>query len=142
MYVIHNYDTINLIVTTAVFDDVLANTPEGYTITEIDDVNPECISIVEGNVVIRSQYRIESAKSVKIAEISRLTVETANGKVFDGDETSQGRMLRAISIADITGETTTEWKLADNSVAIVTLDELKEALTLAGREMSNIWLKE
>ena len=60
--------------------------------------------------------------------------------MFDGDEKSQERMLRAINIANITGQTTTQWKLADNSIVEVTLDELKEALSLAGQEMSRIWL--
>lgn len=50
-------------------------------------------------------------------------------------------MLRAIEIASITAEVTTMWKLADNSIVEVTLEELKQALALAGKEMSKIWLR-
>ena len=70
-----------------------------------------------------------------------MQVIVSSGKIFDGDEKSQDRMLRAINIAVITGQTETEWKLADNTVVMVTLDELKEALALAGQEMSRIWLE-
>ena len=78
----------------------------------------------------------------KDTTISKLKVTAISGKTFDGDEKSQDRMLRAIQIADITGLTTTEWKLADNSIVMVTLDELKEALALSGQEMSRIWLEQ
>ncbi len=77
---------------------------------------------------------------VKERLVSRIKVTTSTGKVFDGDEKSQERILRAINIATITGDTTTQWKMADNSIVEVTLEELKEALSLAGQEMSRIWL--
>lgn len=79
-------------------------------------------------------------KKLKERKVSNITVTTTSGKVFDGDEKSQDRMLRAISIAALTGETETEWKLYDNTIVIVTLDELKEAIIKAGKNMSNIWL--
>ena len=79
-------------------------------------------------------------KENKVATVLQITVVTSTGKVFNGDETSQDRMVRAINIATITGLTETQWKLADNSIVMVTLDELKEALALAGQEMSRIWL--
>ena len=79
-------------------------------------------------------------KENKVATVLQITVVTSTGKVFNGDETSQDRMVRAINIATITGLTETQWKLADNSIVTVTLDELKEALALAGQEMSRIWL--
>ena len=72
--------------------------------------------------------------------VSSITITTTSDKTFDGDEKSQDRMLRAISIASIMGQTETQWKLADNTIVMVTLDELKEALALAGQEMSRIWL--
>ena len=84
----------------------------------------------------------ESAKQAKLNNASRIKVTVVTNKTFDGDEKSQDRMLRAINIASITGQTTTQWKLADNSIVMVTLDELKEALVLAGQEMSRIWLEQ
>lgn len=74
-------------------------------------------------------------------KVACIRVKVSTGKVFDGDETSQDRLIRAILIADITGQTSTNWKLANNTVVEVTLSELKEALTLAGQEMSRIWLE-
>ena len=81
-----------------------------------------------------------TAKNNKINNVATILVTTISGKVFDGDEKSQDRMVRAIQVAAITGLTETQWKLADNSIVMVTLDELKEALALAGQEMSRIWL--
>ena len=102
-----------------------------YEIISIDS----SINILEESPV----YIASMAKAAKIVDVSSIVV-TVGTKVFDGDEISQGRMLRAIQIAAVTGETTTMWKLADNSIVEVTLDELKEALALSGKEMSKIWL--
>ena len=68
-------------------------------------------------------------------------VVTQYGRVFDAGETSQDRMVRAIVISGITGSGFINWKLADNSIVEITIDELKEALTLAGQKMSKIWLE-
>lgn len=89
-----------------------------------------------------SSNRAKIAKITKVESISNLTVITSTGKVFDGDEASQDRMVRAISIAGIVGQTTTNWKLADNTTVEVTLAELQEALALSGQAMSDIWLAE
>ena len=80
-------------------------------------------------------------KSNKNETVYNIVVTVSTGRSFDGDEKSQDRMLRAINIASITGQTETEWKLADNTIVMITLDELKEALALAGKEMSRIWLE-
>jgi len=77
----------------------------------------------------------------KATSVSCIKVTTTGGKVFDGDEKAQDRMVRAITIAGVTGKTSTNWKLADNSIVLVTVNELKEALALAGQAMSDIWLK-
>jgi hypothetical protein len=79
-------------------------------------------------------------KSVKERNVSRILVTSSLGNVFDGDELSQDRMIRAINIAKIDGDSSTYWKLADNTIVLVTLTELEEAVSLAGREMSLIWL--
>ena len=115
--------------------ELLVSVREGDTYEEVD------ASFVLPDVDMRddthyTNYIIKKAKLDGVAAI-KITVDN---KVFDGDEISQGRMLRAIQIAAVTGETTTTWKLADNSIVEVTLDELKEALALSGKEMSKIWL--
>lgn len=79
-------------------------------------------------------------KRNRVLEVSQIKVTTTSNKTFDGDETSQDRMGRAINALTISGETTTRWKLADNTKQEVTIDELKEALVLAGTEQSRIWM--
>ena len=85
---------------------------------------------------------LKNAKADKESLVSNIVVSTFSDKIFDGDEKSQDRMVRAIQIASITGLTETQWKLANNEIVMVTLDELKEALALAGQEMSRIWLEQ
>lgn len=98
-------------------------------------------SKADEHIVHKNALRlIAEAKQLKEKNVADIVVTTTTGKVFDGDEKSQDRMLRAISIAALTGETETEWKLYDNTIVIVTLDELKEAIIKAGKNMSNIWL--
>ncbi len=93
------------------------------------------------NEIEQQKILQDNMREVKLRQIKNLVIVITSGKVFDGDEKSQERMLRAINIASITGQTETQWKLADNTIVMVTLDELKEALALAGQEMSRIWLE-
>lgn len=80
-----------------------------------------------------------SAKKLRDAAVAAIKV-TVSGKVFDGDEVAQGRMARAVSAAESATITTYQWKLADNSVAAVSLDELKQALELAFQAQSELWV--
>ncbi len=65
-------------------------------------------------------------------------VVVVDGLAFDGDEDSQSRMARAVVAADTLTDIT-EWTLANNSVAMVTVQQLKEACRLAGEEQTRIW---
>lgn len=87
-------------------------------------------------------YLSMSTKLSKIKEVESIIVTTSSGKAFNGDETSQDRMTRAITVSQVTGKTETEWKLADNSIKVITFSELSEALNLASEAMSKIWLKD
>lgn len=80
---------------------------------------------------------IAAAKVARVDLVDALIVTTSTGRKFDGDETSQNRMARAISSMD-EGETVM-WILADNTVALIGRGELKEALRMAGSEMTQIW---
>jgi len=92
---------------------------------------------------VKEQFLVDQeTKNEKLNRISMLVVTISTGKQFDGDEVSQERMVRAIQTAGITGLTETQWKLADNTIVTVTLDELKEALALSAQEMSRIWLEQ
>lgn len=71
------------------------------------------------------------AKATKQEALATLTVTTSLGNEFDGNETARNNMLSAIQASTFTGTTETNWRMADNAVVEVTLDELKEALTLS-----------
>lgn len=79
-------------------------------------------------------------KKTRAEEISKIIVATTSGKHFDADEASQHRMLLALQTAQITGQKTTRWKMADNAIQEVTLEELKEALSMAANKMSEIFV--
>ena len=87
--------------------------------------------------VLAEPAPLEIAKAARVDLVDALIVTTSTGRKFDGDETSQNRMARAISSMD-EGETVM-WILADNTVALIGRGELKEALRMAGSEMTQIW---
>jgi hypothetical protein len=92
------------------------------------------------NTVKFEEESAEGKKAERTETLHTSTVEIASGKVFDSDEPAQTRMHRAIQVLELTGELTTMWKLADNTFAEVTLDEIKEAFVLAAKQQSDIWL--
>lgn len=82
----------------------------------------------------------ERAKHERSVAVSNITVTTAAGHAFDGDETSQTRMARAILALQATGTPSVNWVLADNSVIQATAAELTEALALAGAAQAALWV--
>lgn len=84
---------------------------------------------------IRQAWKAERAAAVKA-----ITVTTKSGKIFDGDEQSQGRMARAILGLQASGITTVTWVLHDNSVTNASIEDLSEALALAGAEQARLWV--
>ena len=76
------------------------------------------------------------AKSDRADYVSRIVVEV-DGMKFDGDETSQNRMARSI-VALNEGETV-QWVLANNTIAQITKEQLRQALRLAGEAQTAIW---
>lgn len=84
------------------------------------------------DLLVKSPEEIAAeAAATKQAMLDAITVTTTNGNTFDGDETARNNMVSAIMSADVAGQTETAWKLADNSVVVVGLPELKEALMLS-----------
>lgn len=77
------------------------------------------------------QDREEAVKNIKVE---------VDGMIFDGDETSQTRMSRAIQLMSDTD--TTLWVLADNTQIQATKAQLSEALKLAGAEQTRLWVME
>jgi hypothetical protein len=84
----------------------------------------------------KTERAVAAYRNTRDAAVKAITV-TVDGKAFEGDETSQTRMARAI-VAMSDGDTIA-WKLADNTAAMVTMATLKEALRLAGAEQTRIW---
>jgi hypothetical protein len=73
--------------------------------------------------------------------VEKATVEV-DGLIFDADETSQNRLSRGITAALALGlgpEETTEWTLADNSSAQVTVQQMARALMAAGQYQTSVW---
>lgn len=82
----------------------------------------------------------EAEKTIRELKVRNLKVTTKSGRVFDGDEVSQGRMSRAILTLQFTNTPSTLWVLADNTPVQVTIVELSEALALAGAAQSAVWV--
>lgn len=80
------------------------------------------------------------AKELRRIAVDNIKVTTSSGKEFDGDETSQNRMDRAIRALGQAGVSVTTWVLANNEPTQVSLEELQEALTLAGAAQTAIWM--
>lgn len=85
-------------------------------------------------------YTREVAKAQRQATVEAIKVTTATGKTFDGDETSQGRMARAIIGMQASGQPAIAWVLADNTPTEATLAELTEAMCLAGQAQAAVWV--
>jgi len=82
----------------------------------------------------------ENAKAVRAEAVSQIKVTTTAGNTFDGDEISQARMDRAITILSSGFAPSVNWVLADNRVIDATAAELIEALALAGQAQAAIWI--
>ena len=101
---------------------------------------------VAGYAPVKPQEVLEAealaqAKAERAAAVAAITV-TVDGMVFDGDEKAQERMARTVTAATATGEgmdATTTWVLHDNTVALVTADQLKRACRAAGKAQTALW---
>lgn len=89
----------------------------------------------------QQQALMEQKKALRAEAVSKITV-TVDGMEFDGDETAQDRMARAITMFqanNLPADTVTPWVLADNTVAEVTVAQLSKALLLAGQAQTALW---
>lgn len=101
---------------------------------------PEYVETREQEAKHIAQMR-EYLKQERAKAVESIVVTTSTGKQFDGDETSQQRMSRAIQTLGIANQTSTNWVLATNEVAEVSATELAEALLLSGLEQSRLWIQ-
>ncbi len=75
-------------------------------------------------------------KSNRTKNIKNLTVVVDNME-FDACEDSQNRLARAV--LSNSSDTIIRWKLADNSVAIVTCEQLKQVLKATTDAQTSMW---
>lgn len=102
------------------------------------DTEVEPQELKDAFVVQEQQELTVNAKQDKQILLDSITVTTTSGKVFDGREKDVPLMSGAIQAAEVLGLTEHQWKLHDNTVQVVTLAELKEALALAMQEIGAI----
>ena len=77
-------------------------------------------------------------KQATAALLETLTVTTSAGHAFDAYAQARQDMADTILASETLGITETVWRLADNSEVAVSLDELKEAHSLAIRAYAKI----
>lgn len=84
--------------------------------------------------------RLEQAKSERAQAVQDIAV-TVDGMVFDGNEDAQRRISVAIATANISGQTEVEWVLKDNTVVLVSREQLEKVLVLSMQKMQELWTK-
>lgn len=90
----------------------------------------------------KKQIERASFKVVRTQAVERIIVTTASGRVFDGDEASQGRMARVIlGLHGHPDATTVKWVLHDNTMVDVEVSELREALRLSSLNQTELWVQ-
>jgi len=118
------------------FDDFTNANCEEATVSQMTDVHPVYFGWKYNYI---TDDDITAAKrDLRTKAVENIIVTTTAGNSFDGDETSQTRMARAISIMNDTE--TVGWKLANNTFALVNKAELQEALRLAGQQQTQMWV--
>lgn len=99
------------------------------------DMTPEEIEATAAQATANARAAFVASRAELVAQIK----VTVDGMVFDGDETSQTRMARAlIGLAD--GESLV-WVLANNAPVQVSKAQLCEALRLAGQAQAALWVQ-
>ncbi|MCG9962330.1 DUF4376 domain-containing protein [Shewanella cutis] len=79
-------------------------------------------------------------RTQRAAAVNSIIVEV-DGLMFDGHEEAQRRMLSAMHTSDEEGITSTIWRLADNTEVAVTVDQIRQAHSLAIIEQGKLWTK-
>lgn len=116
---------------------------EFIDIAKLKSNPPNSYSVWNGNEwvedeILKNEFIILDKKAEKNLRLNQIVVTTSNGNVLDGNETARNNMLSAIVSAELINKTEEYWKLVDNSIKLIALDELKEALALSIQEVGNI----
>jgi|SRR6516225_1705429 hypothetical protein len=114
---------------------------DGFSSTFIDPMDSAIGSTWNGTSFVPptpiplTRDQLKAARQAKV-DASIVTVDGLN---FNGDETSQSRMARAILSLQAQSQTSTMWILADNTATTVTLLQLQKALAAAGTYQTSVW---
>ena len=73
-------------------------------------------------------------------KIHKLTVTTSAGNTFNANSEAMLNMLAAIQAAETLSISESKWRLADNTLVTITLNELKEAQALSVQAMGEVVL--
>lgn len=128
-----------------IIGDVVANVSVAEVLSdgEIEAIDCDVGYLYDGKSFSRPIETTEQARAAfkvrRAAAVDAIVVIVDNMK-FDGDEESQGRMVRAIVALESAGVESTGWVLADNVPTLVTLAQLRQALVLSGAEQSRLWV--
>jgi hypothetical protein len=119
----------------------------GYSLEQVDGVwaadNPvEVQRIIDefDQTPFLEKEATDEKLTARAEKLKSLTVTTSTGKVFDASDEARQNMADAIQASTFMGQTETYWKLADNTVAVVTLKEVREAHALAIQEKGKLIL--
>lgn len=85
-----------------------------------------------------AKFYADKAEAEIAQQLEVLTVTTSKGNTFDANNQARLDMQTAITASDFVGVTETTWRMADDSEVLITLAELKEALTLAITEYARL----
>lgn len=93
----------------------------------------------EGNPT-QAQKDAQAAIDLKNSQQSTLdsSTVTVDNLVFQSDEKSINFMTASILTSETTGITYNNWKMADNSIVMVTIAQLRTAQALAMQQLANI----
>ena len=86
----------------------------------------------------KKETSIKELKQKRTQDTQNIQVQVQDN-IFAGDEESQGRLARAISVLQ-EGESTI-WITENNGAQEVLREDLQEALKLAGQEQTKIWVE-
>ena len=111
----------------------------GTSVAEYEGLIAQVESAISLPAAQSPEQILAQAKAARQLAVDSIVVTVSSGKRFDGDEVSQDRMGRAITVSEITGLTECEWVLADNKPTVITVDDLKEALVMSFQAMGAVW---
>ena len=116
-------------------DVVVGQDIDGNDIVESQPVNVFVPTTVTDDEL---QVYLEDRKDYIKYMRNNMTVTTSTGKTFNADLLARVNMIVAYLGSQVTGITEAPWKLADDSIQIVTIDEIKEANILALQQFGEI----